>query len=508
MPDVQLNVASIVTGSATTAPAAGTVESWTVSALGSGIPALTPGRSYSLVDATPGASTAQQAEIIRLTAADGPGDTSVTVVRGADGTTPVAHAASATFNLVVVARALARLWGKVPYVPDERRWGGPATDQVSAIATGVAGDASFNEQYVIQNPNIVPANWPVDCFGWVTSVSNQWASRTSQSGTGTVSTYRMMTDADELVVYMYGAPFVSDLFVDGRPYASNPWAPAATAGQGSYGWQKFTFTSAKPRLIELRQTAGLVGIYVKKPYRVWKPPPDPNPSIAVVGDSWVLPTVLSATTTGNETGDTYLPGIYQRMAALLGITKMVSDGIGGTGYLAPGGSNLPYNEASRLSWISTVNPDVLIVHGGGVNDFANAANWTVQQVTDAAVSYFKEARRRLPNAKLVFMEGNYTPYANFANHVSDMIALRQNVQSQLNDAGVEAYYIDVVTTRPPLNGTGYVTATNGSGNTDIYVGSDQAHLTTRGNQYIRHFLAPKIAKVLADDGQLVGQLVT
>lgn len=103
MGDVQLNAQSLVTTSATTSPASGTSESWAVSALAAGIPALSTPGTYTLVDATSGATAQQQAEIIRVTACTGSGATSITVTRGADGTTPVAHAATSTFNLVPVS---------------------------------------------------------------------------------------------------------------------------------------------------------------------------------------------------------------------------------------------------------------------------------------------------------------------------------------------------------------------------------------------------------------------
>lgn len=99
MPDIQLNRQSITaSGTAgTTAPSSGTSEVWTVTALSSGIPALSTNQTYALMNAN-GIST----EIIRVTACDGSGDTSITVTRGADSTTPVAHSSGSTFNIVVV----------------------------------------------------------------------------------------------------------------------------------------------------------------------------------------------------------------------------------------------------------------------------------------------------------------------------------------------------------------------------------------------------------------------
>src|SRR5664280_1606698 len=92
--DVTRNNATLtVTGaSATTAPAAGTSQTWSVAALPASFgAALDTGETLRLVDATAGASAAQQSEIILLTASIGTGSTSITVKRGVEGTTPVAH---------------------------------------------------------------------------------------------------------------------------------------------------------------------------------------------------------------------------------------------------------------------------------------------------------------------------------------------------------------------------------------------------------------------------------
>jgi hypothetical protein len=97
--DIQLNAASLTTGSTsgTDAPASRTSQTWTVVALSAAFPALAAGQTLSLIDAA-----GTSAEIIRVTACDGAGDTSITVTRGADGTTPTAHATGATFNVVIV----------------------------------------------------------------------------------------------------------------------------------------------------------------------------------------------------------------------------------------------------------------------------------------------------------------------------------------------------------------------------------------------------------------------
>src|SRR5664280_2032594 len=102
--DVTRNNATLtVTGaSGTTAPAAGTSQTWTVAALPASFgAALGAGETLRLVDSTAGTTSAQQAEIVLLAASTGSGATSVTVTRGVEGTTPVAHSTGATFAAVV-----------------------------------------------------------------------------------------------------------------------------------------------------------------------------------------------------------------------------------------------------------------------------------------------------------------------------------------------------------------------------------------------------------------------
>lgn len=191
------------------------------------------------------------------------------------------------------------------------------------------------------------------------------------------------------------------------------------------------------------------------------------------------------------------------MNSLLGVSNIVTDGIGGTGYIAGGGTNLPYGHSSRIAWLTSANPDVVIVHGGGANDLNSGQ--TVNQTITGAISYLQTVRSNLPKARIIFVEGFAPPGFTPATYNPNYIAVRQGVQAGVGISNI--YYLDIATTRPPLNGSGYVTAANGTGNSDIYVGSDAVHLTIKGNEYVRNILAPKIRRVLADDGRLDGTLI-
>jgi len=96
--DGALFVTTGVAGNST--PASGTSETWTVVALSSLWPALSNGETITVQD------VAAPSEIIRMTASTGSGATSVTVTRGADGTTPVTHDTGASFLCTVVSSSL------------------------------------------------------------------------------------------------------------------------------------------------------------------------------------------------------------------------------------------------------------------------------------------------------------------------------------------------------------------------------------------------------------------
>lgn len=152
MPDVIRNNLTLTLAgtSGTTAPAAGTSQSWTVAALPAAAgAALGTGETLRLVDSTAGGSTAQQAEIVLLTAMAGTGATSVTVTRGVEGTTPVAHSTGATFA-AVVTKAVFDGFPRVITV-------NPGDDPVAKVAAAPAGGTvQFSSgAYTLANP-LVP----------------------------------------------------------------------------------------------------------------------------------------------------------------------------------------------------------------------------------------------------------------------------------------------------------------------------------------------------------------
>jgi lysophospholipase L1-like esterase len=194
-------------------------------------------------------------------------------------------------------------------------------------------------------------------------------------------------------------------------------------------------------------------------------------------------------------------GAYSQLPFWLGTENFWTDAVPGSGYLRPGGTGGNYR--SRIATQIAADPDVVIVHGGGANDLYLGFT-TVPAIVAEAITYFTELRTALPNAKLVFVEG-FAPPVGFGTFNDEYIDIRTQLQAALTAVGV--YYIDVATSAAWLDGNGYVGATTGTGNSDIYVGGDGIHLTERGAQYVLTRLAQKYRTVLADDGSLINTLI-
>lgn len=382
---------------------------------------------------------------------------------------------------------------------DFRREGPVATDITSAVQNST-GDGTLTRQYLLPASGAVPSTYPVDFVNHTPmALTNAFAYIESAYPLfgGVVRSF--MTDAPKAVVrfgYANGN-YAWQAWIDGAPVTLDP----VVGNAGLY--LNFNFPSGgKARRIDVMTRSGFGALYCAPPYRIWKPTPLPSPRVLVIGDSYVQTTSYDAA--GAALAGEF--GIYHRMRADVGIMNFTVDGVGGSGYIARNASGIgaPNNNyADRLAAGVALNPDVLWVHGGGANDLVNGS--TVAAIITAVTNYFTSARASLPNAKLVFVEGFSPPGGGFSTYNDEYIAIRQGVQANLANVGV--YYIDVATTSPWIDGTGYFGATNGTGNSDLYIGPDAVHLMAAGSNYIRARLADKMRVVLADNGSLVNALI-
>lgn len=118
--------------SGTTAPGSGTTETWTVTSSASFPGATTGGNWFHIADpALPG-------EVVKVTNVSG---TTWTVVRGDEGSTPVAHATGATWKQIVTAGWLTQITAAAStsnWLPGDQNFLGWNFDPVNMNSTGTA----------------------------------------------------------------------------------------------------------------------------------------------------------------------------------------------------------------------------------------------------------------------------------------------------------------------------------------------------------------------------------
>ena len=129
------NASTTVTSGGTTAPVAGTAESWTVAASAS-FPVVELGAQVFHV-----ADPAAPSEMVTVNVTAG---TTWQVTRGAEGTTPVAHAGGFQIVQVVTAGTLAALQYP-PWQFPVQRYGAQGDGKIGTGGTGTAGQATFTD---------------------------------------------------------------------------------------------------------------------------------------------------------------------------------------------------------------------------------------------------------------------------------------------------------------------------------------------------------------------------
>lgn len=367
----------------------------------------------------------------------------------------------------------------------ERRLG-PVTTDITSLVTTTTPDGTITRNWpVVVNNAATDAYCDFGQGGQWTITGSYWAYPNLPKSFQQHS-IRFMSDAPKLAIALWNSLTYCayQVFVDNAPVSLTPTAlPSGTC------FLVASFPSSATRLIEVRTQAAFGPIYTGSTYTVWRPRPLQKPRVLIVGDSYVSPIVwTSAGALAN-----YSTGIYQGIEDYLNIEDLWIDGVGGTGYLQrTGGLNNNYND--RLSDHVAIDPDILVVHGGGANDMVNGTR-NVSSTQVGVVAYFQGARAALPNAKLVFIEGFGPANSPYAALNTSYAQLSANLQTTLTATGV--YYVDVATTSPWLTGTGYTPGhTTGDGNSDRYVGSDGVHLTIEGAAFVKARMAPKLQAIL------------
>lgn len=392
---------------------------------------------------------------------------------------------------------------------------GPVSTDFTSVQVNVVPDAAFNRAYQMSNGTLPPVCDMGEGLDF-TIANYQYAYGPVSS---MPSSRRVLTDAPEVVFGLYAgtAPLGTwgfTVYIDGRPTQATPYTPSAV---GAPALHKITMpnSNGRARLIEVRSAAFLTSIFVKKPYNVWKPPPRTGIKWLTIGDSYA----------SNFGATNAMDAALWNIGPEIGVERFWLDFVGGTGFGVHGstnGTDIPAGgpnryidrvktltvapagatPASRVWDIGAQGFDVVHFHGGFANDKYKGRTNT--QCIDAGTEAISIVREKLPDAKIIVNEG-FAPPTGFSTFNPDYIAIRQALQTNLASIGV--YYIDIATTQPWINGTGFNNTGDATENSYLYIGPDGIHPDDEGHRYIRSRSAPKFRRILADDGSLVNTLI-
>jgi lysophospholipase L1-like esterase len=242
----------------------------------------------------------------------------------------------------------------------------------------------------------------------------------------------------------------------------------------------FTGTGGRrPRhvVIEGEGNALFEGVAVGPTESVYKVPGD-RVRIYVQGDSFAA----------SAMADRVWDGLGSVAADWFGARDCWVGAIGGTGWLNPGTGQTKFRD--RNAPLIAAAPDIVLICGGH-----NDRTYPTADVTAEVAAWITTTRAALPRAVFVVMgawPGDFGPSA-------EMIATENAIAAGVVAAAdANTFFIPVSTDalQPWLFGTGNQAAPNGSGNTDVYIGTDTVHPTTAGHAMLGKRVAASMSLAL------------
>ena len=270
------------------------------------------------------------------------------------------------------------------------------------------------------------------------------------------------------------------LVVDGQYVASTVWTP--TNG-GFSNWIVADFTSAGGRA---RREVWIEGDQSATFYALWVSPTEsvePAPSglrMTVFGDS------ITGATSSGVTVPSLNDGFAYVLGDCFGITDVRASGSGGEGILQP--ANTPttgaYTLRQRLPY-DAVQSDVFVIAMGSNDASFGASALTAEMLLD-----IQWLRTNYPAAPVIV----FGAPGNQSGPSATTIAIENAYAAAVTAANDPMVIFVPVSTAPTpmLFGTGKYGATNSSGNSDLYVGSDGTHPTAAGHPYWGAWLADHV----------------
>ncbi|WKV74210.1 SGNH/GDSL hydrolase family protein [Streptomyces sp. PCS3-D2] len=278
------------------------------------------------------------------------------------------------------------------------------------------------------------------------------------------------------------------LWVDGRRMTDLMQSLGGTT-PGNTHMLTVTLGAAQPRVIRLDfSVAPFGGIFLPPGATMWKPPA-PSGRIMVLGDS--IPGGSSMNTAGGA--GTFFP----RAARALGYTDAWNEALGSTGYITAG-STATLGTRAPIDVIPH-NPDTLLIFAG-YNDSAGSQ----PAISAAAASLYSAVTAGLPAAR-IYILGCWAPTGSpgasltTTDETLRLAAAAAGLPfiSPITGAVYDAAGALVATHGPWVTGTGRVGAPTGSGNADLYIGTDATHPTDAGHKYLASRVVSAIQELAA-----------
>jgi len=234
-----------------------------------------------------------------------------------------------------------------------------------------------------------------------------------------------------------------------------------------------TFATAGVHRVGIEREANGAITAIARPAtsQLWRPDPAPIRAL-IVGDSYT-----------QGTGASFEQNGWARQMALRLGWDAIIQAFGSTGYLAAGATS-PFGSADRLNFVNAQSYDLVIV-AGGIND--TTASYA-PQVQASATAYYRAIRAAQPDAAILVL-GAWAGSTGPSTGANSVTAVEQAIRDAVAAVGdpmcrFVPVSLNDATNRPWIFGTGRAGATNASGNSDLYIGSDGTHPNDAGHAHL------------------------
>lgn len=304
-----------------------------------------------------------------------------------------------------------------------------------------------------------------------------------------------ITDATKIGIKVFGSsPYkTARIIVDGQYVTVSGYIPG-TGGNPSYVVVDFTSAGArKSRVITYSSTSQqntFGGIAIGPTEEAWAPSTKDRLRVVWIADSIASGGGSPGSSPSVEDADT-----PRQVGQLLGWSDVFDTGQGGIGYINTNtGAGYTYvQQFTNFVVGNSLNPNILII-AGGQND-PNAAGYSTSVETAAVLTMLQTARAAystIPIIVLGVFPGATGPSATY-------IALETAIKAGVTQFGDANTYFIPITNDPVqawMTGTGKVSSTTGTGNSDAYTSADNVHATDMGRIYQAQRMAQAILNVI------------